>query len=224
MLTGPRSKEIIPAVAAHSSNVKRRLLGVLNPELNRRPISVFSTVFTVAAFVVLTLTLSAAQPRAKALDAAADAGVNIKITGQEDSSTDKDKKDGELFSAKYYKGLKAKRPGKSKKLVKKSHKGDHDVNLEVTNSWGMTTGHKYTNCEHEIKGEIKCEDGAITLYKIDLYDPEDDFYMEARNVILDPDSEHGFEVLPGDREGGITMVKPIDGSEMRRLGHPTSGA
>lgn len=55
-LVGPKSERIVPAVMAHSSNIKRRLLSILDPKVNRRPLK------PLYAFLYLMLILGLALP------------------------------------------------------------------------------------------------------------------------------------------------------------------
>ncbi len=57
-LKGPKSKSIVPAVMAHSSDLKRRLHRVLDPKTNRTPLSRVSAASIILAVVLVALPIS----------------------------------------------------------------------------------------------------------------------------------------------------------------------
>jgi beta-lactamase regulating signal transducer with metallopeptidase domain len=57
-LSGPRSRRIIPAVMAHSSDVKKRLLSVLSPGISRRQAGVSAAVVCISLVLFFTLPVS----------------------------------------------------------------------------------------------------------------------------------------------------------------------
>lgn len=164
-------------------------------------------------FILLTLMVSVFHPRAIAGNSIAkQAEITQKHTKKEDPKSNQKNDDGDLFSADYYKELKSKEPGdlKSETLLNKIYSGEHEIDLDVI-AFGIETRHKYQNAKWEIKGKIRSEGDLIFLDDISLYDPEDDFRMEARNMILDPDSTTGYRVDPANtRKGWIIISKPVD--------------
>jgi beta-lactamase regulating signal transducer with metallopeptidase domain len=65
-LTGPKSEKIIPAVMAHSSNIKRRLLSILDPKVNRRPLRPAVAALYLILILALALPVAAFKPWAAA--------------------------------------------------------------------------------------------------------------------------------------------------------------
>ena len=61
-LTGPKSERIIPAVMAHSSNIKKRLLSILDPKVNRRPLKPLYAPIYSLLILVLAIPVAAFQP------------------------------------------------------------------------------------------------------------------------------------------------------------------
>jgi beta-lactamase regulating signal transducer with metallopeptidase domain len=61
-LTGPKSERIIPAVMAHSSNIKRRLLSILDPKVNRRPLKPLNAFLYPVLILALAMPVAAFQP------------------------------------------------------------------------------------------------------------------------------------------------------------------
>ncbi len=57
-LSGPRSRRIVPAVMAHSSDVKKRLLCVLSPGISRRQAGISAAVVCITLMLLLTLPVS----------------------------------------------------------------------------------------------------------------------------------------------------------------------
>ena len=64
-LTGPKSEKIIPAVMAHSSNIKRRLLSILDPKVNRRPLKPAVAAACLLVIIAFAMPVAAFQPWAK---------------------------------------------------------------------------------------------------------------------------------------------------------------
>jgi len=58
-LKGPKSHKVIPAVMAHSSNIKKRLLNILNPEANRRPTAVIPTILCTLLIISAAIPVAA---------------------------------------------------------------------------------------------------------------------------------------------------------------------
>lgn len=58
-LNGPKSRRIIPAVMAHSSDVKKRLVSVLSPDVNRRPLGAATAALCIILVLGLALPVSA---------------------------------------------------------------------------------------------------------------------------------------------------------------------
>ncbi len=67
-LAGPKSEKIIPAVMAHSSNIKKRLLSILNPKVNRRPLKPAFAALYLLAIMAFALPVAAFQPWVNAPD------------------------------------------------------------------------------------------------------------------------------------------------------------
>jgi len=65
-LAGPKSEKIIPAVMAHSSNIKKRLLSILNPKVNRQPLKPAFAALYLLVIMVFALPVAAFQPWANA--------------------------------------------------------------------------------------------------------------------------------------------------------------
>ncbi|UCG51745.1 MAG: M56 family metallopeptidase [Candidatus Latescibacterota bacterium] len=57
-VSGPKSRRIVPALMAHSSDIKRRLLSVLTPGVSRSPVSISAVAICVGFMLVLTLPAS----------------------------------------------------------------------------------------------------------------------------------------------------------------------
>ncbi|NIO29708.1 MAG: hypothetical protein GTO29_14270 [Candidatus Latescibacteria bacterium] len=58
-LRGPKSRRIIPAVMAHSSDVKKRLVSVLNPGVNRRSAGIPAVAICISLMLLFSLPFSA---------------------------------------------------------------------------------------------------------------------------------------------------------------------
>ena len=67
-LTGPKSERIIPAVMAHSSNIKKRLLSILKADVNRRPLKPLYASLYLVVIMAFALPVAAFQPWESASD------------------------------------------------------------------------------------------------------------------------------------------------------------
>lgn len=67
-LTGPKSEKIIPAVMAHSSNLKKRILSILDAKVNRRALRPVVATVSLLGVLALALPVAAFQPWRVAVD------------------------------------------------------------------------------------------------------------------------------------------------------------
>jgi len=137
-LKGPKSHKVIPAVMAHSSNIKKRLLNILNPEANRRPAAVIS------AILCTLLIISAAIPVAA-----------FRLWGDPDEKTSE---------------------------------------------------------TYRMKGSTSYDEEGMWLLEVTITGDEGDFDVKADNVLLDPDSRHGY-LIP-DEHGYLEIKIERRGEEL----------
>ncbi|UCF05985.1 MAG: M56 family metallopeptidase, partial [bacterium] len=91
-LNGPRNRQIIPAVMAHSSDVKRRLLMVLNTNTNRKPLKLAAACGTLALVILLAFPVAAFRPWAEVRESRRDASAAIRVSESADVDVGSERK------------------------------------------------------------------------------------------------------------------------------------
>jgi hypothetical protein len=121
-----------------------------------------------------------------------------------------------LFSPTYYEELKASEPDRNEgaSWLAEIFAGEHRMRLTVTDIYGIETSHWYQDSKWAIKGAIRSAgEESIVLERLTLYDPEDDFELEAQNMVLNADGGLGGS-LDSSGDGSLTLTKKVNGTKL----------